>query len=49
MRELQKIVAPKLEYKSLRDEYVRAHRRIPELRTYFPDYEELEEVYLPQK
>ena len=48
MRELQKIVAPRLEYKSLRDEYRTAHRRLPVLRTCFPDYDENEE-YLPQK
>ena len=40
MRDLQKIVAPKFEYKSLWDEYKLAVRMVPKLKDYFPDFDE---------
>ena len=48
MRELQMIAIPKLEYKSLRDEYWVALMWLPKLKDYFPDYTEDEnEQYTP--
>lgn len=48
MRELQMIATPKLEYKSIREEYELALRWLPKLRDYFPDYRENDtEPYTP--
>ena len=50
MRDLQKIAAPKKEYKSLWEEYWRAAHFLPQLRDYFPDFdEEGKEEYTPQR
>ena len=49
MKELQKIVVPKLEYVNLRDEYKTACKFIDGLDEYFPDYKDSEEGYAPPR
>lgn len=49
MKELQKIVVPKLEYVSLREEYKSACIQIEDLDQYFPDYKDNDEGYTPPR
>lgn len=49
MKELFKIAVPRLEYLSLKDEYIFASRRIESFPTYFPDYQDSKDGYNPPR